>query len=168
MDETLINTLLLSSLSTPFSRRVQYDFENEFMKLFSNSPVNIAAYFDQYETNPEIYNCLLLAYGRYLKSVSESKTLKEVSLNILDRQLTKFQPMDEYIRALLYFLKQCVQLFNVSPLGHIQMIRNYFSTRTSAIIDENDYYLQYKFIRLIRIIIDKQKIQNVDDLFPLI
>ena len=141
-------------MSASTSRCSEFEREENLRELFVSSP-NLAM-IESHRRRDVDDSSWLMAFGRYLKSVrmNNDPRLYPFVHNLLNEHL----PID---RALLLVLKQCIHLFPNSL--HSLCFQRYLSTALSNLTDP---YLQYKYVRLLRLVVDKGDPNILDDILP--
>ena len=139
------------------SRRSEFDRENTLYELFITS--NDLSIIRSNQTNDINW---FMAFGRYLKTIR--KNSHPIKSNPLLYQFVK-HILNENLRitrGLFLILKQCVYLY---PDELINLsFRRHLST---ALITTTDPYLQYKYIRLLRLIINEIEENFLNEIIPL-
>lgn len=140
-------------------RRLEYDRENRLYELFKSS--NDISVIKSNSSNALNDNGWLMSFGRYLKSIRIDS--HPICSNTLLYELIK-QALNENIpinRALLLILKQCVYLYprKLSDLS----FQRYLTIILSQL---NDPYLKYKYVRLLRLIMNDIDEKDLNQILP--
>lgn len=134
------------------SRREEFELENKLYEIFISS--NDLSTIISHQTDNISW---LMAFGRYLKTVRSKSNSHLYSLikKILDENL----PIN---RGLFLILKQCIYLYP-NKLIDLSFQRHL----TNALTNLTDFYLKYKYVRLLRLIIDKIEEKFLEKILPL-
>ena len=136
------------------SRRLEFDRENTLFDLFTSS--NDLSIIKSNQADNIIW---FMAFGRYLKTTRinshSNPLLYQFIQNILNENLS-------ITRGLLLILKQCVYLYpdklvNLSFQRHL----------SNALANLTDPYLKYKYVRLLRLIINEIDGKYLNEILPL-
>jgi hypothetical protein len=133
------------------SRRLEFARENTLYELFTTA--NDLSVIKSHQTNDISW---LMAFSRYLKTVrtNPNPLLYSFIKQLLDENL----PIN---RGLFLILKQCVYLY---PEKLIQLsFQRHLSNALSTITDP---YLKYKYVRLLRLIIDEIDEKFLPEILP--
>ena len=146
-----IGTINFRTMDKRSSRRGEFDCENKLYELFTSA--NDLSEITRHQTNDISW---LMAFGRYLKTVrnNPSPLLYPFIKQLFDGNL----PIN---RGILLILKQCVYLYpeTLVHLSFQQHLSNALATLT-------DPYLRYKYVRLLRLIIDEIDADFLPDILP--
>lgn len=135
----------------PASRCLEFERENKFYELFIAS--NDLSIIKSQQTNQISW---WMAFGRYLKAVrnNPNPSLYPFLQQLLDDNLS-------ITRGLFLVLKQCVHLYP-SKLIHLSFQRHL----SNALSNMTDPYLQYKYVRLLRLIIEHIEEKYLTKILP--
>ena len=141
----------LTIMSEPSSRRREFERENKLCELFIAS--NDVSIIKSHQTNQISW---WMALGRYLKAVrnNPNPSLYPFLKQLLDDDLP-------VTRELFLILKQCVHLYP-EKLTHLFFQRHL----SNALSNMTDPYLRYKYVRLLRLIIEHTEEKHLTKIFP--
>jgi hypothetical protein len=141
-------------MNEPSSRRLEFDRENTLYHLFTSS--NDLSIIKSNQTDDISW---FMAFGRYLKSIRINSHSNPLLYQFIKTILNENLPIT---RGLLLTLKQCVYLYpdklvNLSFQRHLSI----------ALVNLTDPYLKYKYVRLLRLIINKIDEKYLNEVLPL-
>ena len=147
-------------MNQPSSRRLEFDRENTLYELFNSS--NDLSIIDENRFSQTNDIAWITAFGRYLKtirinshSISSSPHLYEFIKHVLNANLI-------VSHGLFLILKQCVYLYP-NKLVNLSFQRHLSNVQSSLV----DPYLKYKYVRLLRLIINEVDKRFLSEVLPL-
>ena len=157
-DKTIVlfhlHSIPCQGMDASTSRCSEFERQEHLQSIFVSSPD--LAMIESHRRRDVHDSSWLMVFGRYLKSIrtKDDPRLYPFVRDLLNENL----PMD---RALLLVLKQCVHLF--PDQLHSLYFQRYLSTTLPTLTDP---YLQYKYVRLLRSIVDKADAQSLIEILP--
>jgi hypothetical protein len=138
-------------MNEPLSRGLEFDRENNLYELFISS--NDLSVIKSHQTKDISW---FMAFGRYLKinRINSDPLLYQFIKDILNENLS-------ITRGLFLILKQCVYLYP-DKLIHLSFQRHL----SIALTNLTDTYVKYKYVRLLRLIIDKIEEKFLPEILP--